>query len=167
MIDKYTSYLLIMIAFAKYPTMFFFSTGDPFRFLTNYPPFAWAQKLPPCDCFRSMYRLGPIRWILSKIMGSTLLFTDRLRNKKAIFLPNQSKREQSSLPGPDGSRDHGDKTMIIDDEVIEAAKGLLLKRQESSLISDKLKQIEKSMLLMNKQQNLLIEMINNLKYSDK
>ena len=101
-----------------------FPIGDPFRFLTNYPPFSWAQKLPPCDCFRSMYRLGPIQWLLSKVMGSTLLFTDRLKNKKAIFLPNQSKREQGSLPGPDGSRDHGGKKdMIIDDEVIEAAKG--------------------------------------------
>lgn len=87
--------------------IFFALTGDPFRFLTNYPPFKWAQKLPPCDCFRSMYKAGPIRWLLSKVMGSTLLFNDRLRNKKAIFLPNQSKKEQSSLPGPDGSRDQG------------------------------------------------------------
>ena len=57
--------------------------------------------------------------------------------------------------------------MIIDDEVIEAAKGLLLKRQEESTLTKKLKQIEKSMLLMNKQQNLLIEMINNLQTTNK
>ena len=57
--------------------------------------------------------------------------------------------------------------MIIDDEVIEAAKGLLLKRQEESSMANKLKQIEKSLLLMNKQQNLLIEMINNLNASNK
>ena len=56
--------------------------GDPFRFLTNYPPFSWAQKLPPCDCFRSMYSLGPMRWLLNKMMGNTLLFTDRLKNKR-------------------------------------------------------------------------------------
>ena len=54
-----------------------------------------------------MYKAGPIRWLLSKVMGSTLLFNDRLINKKATFLPNQSKKEQSSLPGPDGSRDQG------------------------------------------------------------
>jgi len=142
--------------------------GDPFRFLTNYPPFSWAQKLPPCDCFRSMYSLGPMRWLLNKMMGNTLLFTDRLKNKRAIFLPNQSKREQGSLPGPDGSRDPlGKEGMIIDDEVIEAAKGLLLKRQEESTLTKKLNQIEKSMLLMNKQQNLLIEMINNLQTTNK
>ena len=89
-------------------------------------------------------------------------------DKRAIFLPNQSKREQGSLPGPDGSRDPGGKKdMIIDDEVIEAAKGLLLKRQEESTLTKKLKQIEKSMLLMNKQQNLLIEMINNLQTTNK
>jgi hypothetical protein len=57
--------------------------------------------------------------------------------------------------------------MIIDDEVIEAAKGLLLKRQEESTLTKKLNQIEKSMLLMNKQQNLLIEMINNLQTTNK
>jgi hypothetical protein len=57
--------------------------------------------------------------------------------------------------------------MIMDDEVIEAAKGLLLKRQEESTLTKKLKQIEKSMLLMNKQQNLLIEMINNLQTTNK
>ena len=57
--------------------------------------------------------------------------------------------------------------MIIDDEVIEAAKGLLLKRQEESTLTKKLNQIEKSMLLMNKQQNLLIEMINNLQTTKK
>ena len=57
--------------------------------------------------------------------------------------------------------------MIIDDEVIEAAKGLLLKRQEESTLTKKLNQIEKSMLLMNKQQNLLIEMINNLQTINK
>ena len=57
--------------------------------------------------------------------------------------------------------------MIMDDEVIEAAKGLLLKRQEESTLTKKLNQIEKSMLLMNKQQNLLIEMINNLQTTNK
>ena len=60
----------------------FLPIGDPFRFLTNYPPFSWAQKLPPCDCFRSMYSLGPMRWLLNKMMGNTLLFTDRLKNKR-------------------------------------------------------------------------------------
>merc|ERR1712008_530454 len=111
--------------------------------LSNNSPNTSPQKLPPCDCFRSMYSLGPMRWLLNKVMGNTLLFTDRLKNKRAIFLPNQSKREQGSLPGPDGSRDPGGKKdMIIDDEVIEAAKGLLLKRQEESTLTKKLKQIE-------------------------
>merc|ERR1719150_3380135 len=25
--------------------------GDPFKLLNNWPPFAWAQKLPACSCF--------------------------------------------------------------------------------------------------------------------
>ena len=38
--------------------------GDPFSFLTNWPPFAWARKLPACDCFSSIYRFAPIRKFL-------------------------------------------------------------------------------------------------------
>lgn len=138
--------------------------GDPFHFLTNWPPFDWGRKLPPCDCFRSIYSLGPIRWTMTKLMGTTLLFSDRLKNKKAVFLPNQSKREQSSLPGPDGGR-KASQNLVLDDTVIESAKCLLLKRKENrelTALSGKLKQIEKSMLLMNKQQNLLIEMVRNI-----
>ena len=29
--------------------------GDPFSFLSNWPPFAWARRLPVCDCF-NIYR---------------------------------------------------------------------------------------------------------------
>ena len=142
--------------------------GDPFHFLTNWPPFAWGRKLPPCDCFRSLYRVGPFRWMLSKIMGTTLLFSEILVHKQAVFYPNKSKLEQSSLPGPGGTSNKK-KTiadnLTIDDDIIEAAKGLLVKRNESrdlEMLSFKLKQIEKSMLLMNKQQNYLIEMISNM-----
>ena len=138
--------------------------GDPFHFLTNWPPFSWATKLPSCNCFRSIYSFekSPIRLILTKIFGTTLLFNSRLKNKKSIFLPNKSRREQSlMLPGPDGTRE--DKTvkdnLILDDDIIESAKNLLVKKQETG----KLKQIEKSLLLLNKQQNLIIEMLNDLK----
>ena len=86
-------------------------------------------------------------------------------NKKAVFLPNQSRREQSKLPGPDGlgedRRTPKDDNLILDDEIIESAKCLLVKKQET-LASTKLKQMEKSLLLMNKQQNLIIEMLNNM-----
>ena len=145
--------------------------GDPFHFLTNWPPFAWGRRLPPCDCFRSIYKLGPIRYFLTKTMGTTLLFSKRLRNKRAVFLPNQSNREQSSLPGPDGVKNRVRPTanladnLLLDNEVIEAAKGLLMKRREGremTVLTSRLKQIEKSMMLMNKQQNLIIEMMNNL-----
>ena len=137
--------------------------GDPFHFLTNWPPFSWGRKLPPCDCFRSIYGFekSPIRWILTTIFGTTLLFNSRLTNKKAVFWPNKSRREQSlKLPGPDGMREAKvvKDNLILDDDIIESAKNLLVKKQETG----KLKQIEKSLLLLNKQQNLIIEMLNNM-----
>ena len=137
--------------------------GDPFHFLTNWPPFAWGRKLPACDCFSSFYKLGPIRWILTHSMGSTLLFNKRLLNKKAVFLPNQSRREQSKLPGPEGEDDRPNEkdNLILDDDIIESAKSLLVKKQETLVVS-RMKQMEKSLLLLNKQQNLIIEMLNNM-----
>lgn len=145
--------------------------GDPFHFLTNWPPFARGRALPPCDCFRTLYRVGPIKWLLSKVMGTTLLFSERLVNKKAIFYPNKSNREQSNFPGHDG-HDGGSReakvatdNLILDEAIIGAAKGLLVRRQDNrelSGVTSKLKQIEKSLLLMNQQQNLIIEMMNTM-----
>ena len=139
--------------------------GDPFNFLTNWPPFSWGRKLPSCACFRRIYSVekSPIRWLLTKIFGTTLLFNSRLTNKKAVFLPNKSRREQSlRLPGPEGLREDQHQSdndnLILDDEIIESAKNLLVKKQEAG----NLKQIEKSLLLLNKQQNLIIELLNNL-----
>ena len=141
--------------------------GDPFSFLTNWPPFSWARKLPACDCFRSIYNFLPIRIIILKLWGSTLLFSERLRNKKAVFYPNKSRKEQSFLPGPDGIIDNKVKNdnLILDDDNIKAAKALLLKRQDNkelNALMDRLKQMEISMLLMNEQRNLLIERISEL-----
>jgi len=135
--------------------------GDPFSFLTNWPPFAWARRLPACDCF-NIYRFMPIRQLLIKCMGDTLLFSERLIHKKAVFYPNKSRKEQSDLPEPDGLIESKKEPLTLDEEVIEAAKALLKKRNESTEINSltsRLKQIEKSVLLLNKQQNLLLEKI--------
>ena len=100
-------------------------------------------------------------------MGDTLLFSERLVHKKAVFYPNKSRQEQSQLPGPDGVNDKEVKNdnLILDEEIIESAKALLVKRQETkefTALTARLKQIEKSLLLMNQQQNLIIEKISDL-----
>ena len=102
----------------------------------------------------------PIRQLLIKCMGDTLLFSERLVHKKAVFYPNKSRKEQSDLPEPDGLIESKKEPLTLDEEVIEAAKALLKKRNESTEINSltsRLKQIEKSVLLLNKQQNLLLE----------
>ena len=104
----------------------------------------------------------PIRHLLIKCMGDTLLFSERLVHKKAVFYPNKSRKEQSDLPEPDGLIESKKAPLTLDDEVIEAAKALLKKRNESkeiNALTSRLKQIEKSMLLLNQQQNVLLERI--------
>ena len=112
-----------------------------------------------CICF---FRFMPIRHLLIKCMGDTLLFSERLVHKKAVFYPNKSRKEQSDLPEPDGLIESKKAPLTLDDEVIEAAKALLKKRNESkeiNALTSRLKQIEKSMLLLNQQQNVLLERI--------
>merc|ERR1711973_624826 len=61
--------------------------GDPFHFLTNFPPSRLARKLPDCNILASLCR---------KVFGlfgshNFLLFSARLKAKQAVFYPNQSK----------------------------------------------------------------------------
>ena len=104
----------------------------------------------------------PIRHLLIKCMGDTLLFSERLVHKKAVFYPNKSRKEQSDLPEPDGLIESKKEKLTLDDEVIEAAKALLKKRNESkenNSLTSRLKQIEKSMLLLNQQQNIILSFL--------
>jgi len=149
--------------------------GDPFQFLTNWPPFKWGQRLPACDCLQTLYRRRAIRNILNCLIGPTLLFTDRLTNKRAVFYPNKSARERSSeeegggergeLPGPRlglarlGFKDN----LVMDENILESAKALVVSRQESDKMEElqaKMIKIEKGLLLLAKQQNLIIEKLN-------
>ena len=96
--------------------------GDPFQFLTNFPAFKPAKKLPSCNFFSSIYKIQIIQKLFS-IFGTKrfLLFSERLRNKTAVFLPNRSNQEKST---------HGDKTdLLLTDKIIEDAKGLVVKKQ--------------------------------------
>jgi transient receptor potential cation channel subfamily A protein 1 len=130
--------------------------GDPFQFLTNWPPVKLLRTLPACDCFRRMYSLSWVRKIVQGVIGNTLLFQWRLKGKKATFMPNQSQLEvgQSSL----SSCRH---TLLIDEHILVQATSLIKDRKQCSETT----QIERGMKLMAKQQQHIIELLNNMKSS--
>ncbi len=51
--------------------------GDPFSFLSNWPPGPIGRRLPDGSCLRGMYNVGPIRKAVEYLIGSTLLFQQR------------------------------------------------------------------------------------------
>ena len=103
------------------------------------------------------------------LIGNTLLFTDRLMNKRAVFYPNQSRKEggkERSLPGPtaDGNdRQTKRDKLLMDVDILENAKMLVVKKQERDQLEEikaKLRQMEKGLLLISRQQNHIIEKLN-------
>merc|ERR1719228_3008506 len=92
--------------------------GDPFHFLTNFPPSRLARKLPDCNILASLCR---------KVFGlfgshNFLLFSARLKAKQAVFYPNQSKKEQS---GNKSERND----LILSNQILDAAKVNLMSRK--------------------------------------
>ncbi len=56
--------------------------GDPFSFLSNWPPGSGTsstlRRLPDGSCLRAaLYSLGPIRRAFASLIGSALLFQER------------------------------------------------------------------------------------------
>ena len=120
--------------------------GDPFEFLTNWPRFKWSKYIPSCACYHGLNRKQfCINACFNRLMGNTLLFTDRLMNKKAVFYPNQSKKERGRLPGPDGMGEMKDK-LVMDADILENAKTLIIKKQEQDHLEEmkqRMKQMER------------------------
>ena len=110
--------------------------GDPFEFLTNWPRYKWSKYLPACACYHGLSRKQfCINSCFNRLIGNTLLFTDRLMNKKAVFYPNQSKKERGGLPGPSGTNEKKGK-LVMDGTILENAKTLIIKRQEKDNIEE-------------------------------
>ena len=121
--------------------------GDPFDFLTNWPRYSWSEYLPSCGCYRGFSRKTRcLNSCFSKIVGNTLLFTDRLMNKRAVFQPNKSKKERSRLPGPNGSDEIVKDKLVMDADILNNAKTLIIKKQEQDGLEElklRIKSIEK------------------------
>ncbi|CAB4054829.1 unnamed protein product [Lepeophtheirus salmonis] len=141
--------------------------GDPFHFFSNWPPFSWGRKVPDCSCLRGVFQSR----LMSKLIGLTLgskrflLFSERLAEKQAIFYPNRSRREKSQMGAHTSSKGLLDpETIVLDVEILEAAKMRLMRKQEVSLIAtnQRINKIERSLRLMSKQQNYIIDLLTQM-----
>lgn len=65
--------------------------GDPFYFLSNWPPLKLLERIPSCAVCRFLYKFPRVREALQKISGGTkiLLFYTCLPKKTATFFPNK------------------------------------------------------------------------------
>ena len=135
--------------------------GDPFSFLANFPELPRAaRKLPNCNLFSALYRVSCIQKIFS-LFGSRnfLLFSERLRRKEAVFLPNKSKKEMSN-----GTASRNDLT--LPESILEAARGLVIRKcaiTEEQEMKKRLSDIEKTMKLLADQQNYVITLLKDKK----
>ena len=94
--------------------------GDPFDFLSNWPPFKWVRKAPSLALFRSMNRNKRVKDISMKITGATglLLFYSMLPNKTLTLFPNKKKNLGCF------SRNK------MSEEVIDSAKAIIVRKNE-------------------------------------
>ncbi len=123
--------------------------GDPFQFLTNWPPVKLLRQLPACDCFRKLYAFGCVRTAFATMMGNTLLFQSQLPEKKAVFQPNLSYYENNVA----GS------ALILDDGIVQSAMAMLGARAGSNDLAT----LEKGMKLLAQQQQYIIELLQKRK----
>ncbi len=64
--------------------------GDPFYFLSNWPPLKLLKKIPSCAVCRFLYKFPRVRDFLQKVSGGAkiLLFYSCLPSKRVSFYPN-------------------------------------------------------------------------------
>ena len=135
--------------------------GDPFFFLTNFPELPKAaRKLPNCNIFASLYRVSCVQKLFS-LVGSRnfLLFSERLKRKEAVFLPNKSKKERSN-----GTAARND--LILPESILEAARGLVIRKNtitEEQEMKKRLTDMEKALKLLAEQQNYVITLLQDVK----
>lgn len=93
--------------------------GDPFDFLSNWPPFNWIKSIPSLAFCRCIQRNSVVRDISHKITGATgiLLFYSMLPSKTMKIQPN--KRNYSCIA-----------SRLMSAEVIQASKAIVIKKME-------------------------------------
>ncbi|KAF0311427.1 Transient receptor potential cation channel protein painless [Amphibalanus amphitrite] len=112
--------------------------GDPFNFLSNYPPFKWLRWVPDCAPCSWLGSVSPLTQLRAWLGGRTLLFFNTLPNKNLTVLPNQ--RNWQLDPNTCNAR------FSLDKQIIEDAKTLLIsKRQPQDDVSERLEQLEKKL----------------------
>lgn len=99
--------------------------GDPFDFLSNWPPMKWISNLPSLALMRCLYKNSVLRHLAHKITGATdiLLFYATLPEKSIQSYPNK-------LSGPCCSTNLSD----LPREISEAAMSIIVKKEEANRI---------------------------------
>lgn len=94
--------------------------GDPFDFLSNWPPFAWIKRLPSLAFCRCIYRNAAVRDVSVKITGATgiLLFYTMLPTKTFRIMPNKRSLLTCQMQ-PTMSK-----------EVVSSAKAIIRRKEE-------------------------------------
>lgn len=129
--------------------------GDPFDFLTNWPPVGWLQRMPACSCLKAYYSLKPVRKMCDAVIGNTQLFQSRLKKKEAIFFPNKTRFESS---GPKAEKDN----LILDGSILKAATEIVVRRKSNDDAGKRMERMEKDLLLLAKQNNYIIDLLKKL-----
>lgn len=95
--------------------------GDPFDFLSNWPPFSFVKAIPSLAVCRCLYRNQTIRDVSHKITGATgiLLFYSMLPTKTLVIYPN---KRPNTCFSP---------MKAMSKEVISNAKAIIVRREES------------------------------------
>jgi len=93
--------------------------GDPFDFLSNVPALKCLMKVPSFSCFRHIYRNRLMRRIFQRVTGAQgiLLFYNFLPDKHLTIKPNSTNYNCI-------------KVEKVGDEIINAAKSIILKKQK-------------------------------------
>lgn len=145
--------------------------GDPFYFLSNWPPIKLLQRIPSCAVCRFLYKFPRIRDALQKISGGTkiLLFYTCLPNKRATFYPNKkSKRGLLSYkksmqvddnPAHPTAIAEKEQKLAISMEVLDSAKDLLLEKMRAEKAEREAQSLKEALNVMGERMLMMEELL--------
>ncbi len=92
--------------------------GDPFDFLSNWPPFSLIKALPSLACSRCLYRSSAVKDLSLCVTGATgiLLFYSTLPDKTHTVRPNKT---GSCL-----------EATIMDEQVVASSKAIIVRKEQ-------------------------------------
>ncbi len=123
--------------------------GDPFDFLSNWPPFSLVRKLPSLACSRFLFaRSSAVKDLSMCVTGATgiLLFYSALPDKTLTIAPNKRGAECF-------------RRTIMDEDIIASSKAILARKE---LDKKKEKQHEEASAVSGKQVEELAEKVKGL-----